>query len=138
MYTLHFCKVIDSINGIYDERIEKSKLPYFIDCYSLINHGKTREYWINNVEIIKNKDKETFNYVNDLDITIEGDKVIREYTIKECIPFLFSEVDCQEEYNLYIGLTNNVKVIVKESLEYLTIEFISDNIESFKNINLIK
>ena len=137
MYTLHFCKLIDKHKGIYDEKIEKSNLDHFINKYSLINHGETCEYWINNVEIIKNKDKETFNYINDINVNFKNGKIIREYAIKECIPFLFSDVDCREEYNLYIGSYDNIEVLVKDFLEYLTIEFVSDNLDTLNNITLL-
>lgn len=134
MYTLHFCKLIE--NNIYDERLEKIKMKDFINEYSLENKGDTCEYWINNLEIIKNKNSESFNYINDNDIKImKNGNIIREYITTECIPFLFSNVDCRDEYVLYVGLKDDLKILLKEFSDHITIEFISSNIDILNNIS---
>ena len=136
MYSIHLCRILDMEYGIYDEKIKKEKLEYFIDKYSLINNGETCEYWINNVEIIKNKNKETFNYITDIDIQYNDTFIIHEYLINECNPFLFYNVDIKEEYILYNGLNNDVRIILKEFSDYLTVEFISNDIDTLKTLNV--
>ena len=53
MYNYYFCSKID--DEIYDHKLDISHLPKLIDKYDLkyINHIK--EYWINNVQIISDK-----------------------------------------------------------------------------------
>ena len=142
MYSFHPCKVhlLRGDRGfqndlcMYDEKIDKGGLNDLIQKYSLLKKGKINEYWINNVEIIKQSNGEsTFNYVTDLSITYDPSKklIIREYKMEECIPFNFYTVDIQEEYILYQTIKDGIDILVKEYDEYLTLEYRSESMKSF-------
>ena len=44
----------------------------------------------------------------------------------ECDPFIFYESDIEEEYILYEGNNNGVKIELKEYPKYFTLEYISN------------
>jgi len=138
MYILHLCHLIDKENNIYDEKISKDKLEELVKKFSLINKGSTREYCINNVLIIKTKESETYEYITDTDIIYKNDSIIRNCQIDECIPFSFFNVDIQEDYILYSGLFHGIKVLLKEFIHYLTLEFMSPDLDLFNKYDLIE
>lgn len=137
MFSFHICKPIG--DDLYDEKININKLDYFIKEYSLIDHGEIKEYWINNVEILKNNQGSiSYHYIIDKSVIYDKIKniIIREYDIKNCNEFQFYNSDYEIDYRLYKSNINGIEILVKDFKLYLTIEYNSDNKNNiYENIN---
>ena len=128
MYSFHICNLID--NNIFDEKIDISLFNSYIKKYNLSNLGKRKEYWINNVEIIKNyKNIMSYNYINDINIYYENNILIRNYEIEECMPFQFHDTDSECEYDLYSSENNSITFELKKYDTYFTFEWKSNNLD---------
>ena len=129
MKKYNYCKKINSY--IYDEKIKKDKLNNLISKYNLINRGKYKDYWINNLLInISEKNDIKFNYINELNIKYIEPYLITEYEIIPCEPFNFYDVDYIDKYNLYNDKDNNF--LIYEYDNYFTIEFNDFMIKEFE------
>ena len=128
MYNYYFCSKID--DEFYDHKLDISYLPKLINKYDLkyINHIK--EYWINNVQIISDKDNIKFYKIIDKNIHYDNNYIQQEYQISNCDKFNFNESDLEEEYNLYENIINDIKIKVKKYDNFITLMY-----ESKKNID---
>lgn len=140
MFSFHKCILLGE--NIYNEKIDLKSLETLIKRYSLTKEGVFKEYWINNVEIIKKiEDIISYNYVNDLSINYdkENSMIVREYNCEKCIGFVFYDVDSEEEYIKYNSVINNINVILKCYDKYLTLEFLCDlKNDLYSNMHLVK
>ena len=131
MYKYYHCKLIN--DNFYKNKINLNKLSYLIKKYDLNLKYNVKEYWINNVLIISNKDDIKFYKINDKDIKFQNEYIIKSYDIYECIPFNFNKTHLEEEYILYENIINDIKVILKQYSEYISLEFESNNLINNNN-----
>ena len=131
MYKYYYCKLIN--NNFYNSKINLNKLSYLIKNYNLNFKSSIKEYWINNIQIISDKNSIKFNKIIDKNIKYENEYLIKEYNINGCTPFNFNEIHLEEEYVLYENIINDVKIILKKYLKYITLEFESDNLINNNN-----
>ena len=140
MFSFHRCYELQ--DNIYDEKINKNILDQLITRYSLIKEGSFKEYWINNVEIIKTENEIiSYNYINDLSITYDKEYslLIREYECEKCQYFSLYNVDYETKYDSYKSILGNITVMVKCYDNYLTLEFICSRKEDlYGNVYLVK
>ena len=125
MYNYYFCSKID--NEFYNHKLNISHLPILIDKYNLkyINHIK--EYWINNIQIISNKNNIQFNKIIDINISYKNNYIKQEYQISNCDKFNFNGIDLDDEYNLYENILDNIKIKVKKYDNFITLIYESKN-----------
>jgi hypothetical protein len=138
MYKYYYCKHIN--DKFYDSKININNLSSLIDKYNLELKKHIKEYWINNVQVISNKDNIEFYKISDKEIKYENNYIIQEYIIENCQPFNFNDVHSEEEYILYENTINNIKIILKKYTEYITLEFKSENLinnDNFLYYNII-
>ena len=131
MYNYYYYKLNNY--KFYYNKINLNKLSYLIKKYDLNLKYNVKEYWINNVLIISNKDNIKFYKINDKDIKFQNEYIIKSYDINECISFNFNNTDLEEEYILYENIINDIKVILKQYSEYITLEFESNNLINNNN-----
>ena len=131
MYKYYYCNLIN--DNFYNNKINLNKLSYLIKKYDLNLKNNIKEYWINNVLIISNKNDIKFYKINDKDIKFQNEYIIKSYDINECISFNFNNTDLEEEYILYENIINDIKVILKQYSEYITLEFESNNLINNNN-----
>ena len=131
MYKYYYCNLIN--DNFYNNKINLNKLSYLIKKYDLNFKNNIKEYWINNVLIISNKDDIKFYKINDKDIKFQNEYIIKSYDINECISFNFNNTDLEEEYILYENIINDIKVILKQYSEYISLEFESNNLINNNN-----
>ena len=110
MYKYYYCKLIN--DNFYNNKINLNKLSYLIKKYDLNLKYNVKEYWINNVLIISNKNDIKFYKINDKDIKFQNEYIIKSYDINECISFNFNNTDSEEEYILYENIIIDIKVIL--------------------------
>ena len=125
MYNYYFCSKID--DEFYDHKLDISYLPKLINKYDLkyINHIK--EYWINNVQIISDKNNIQFNKIIDINISYKNNYIEQEYQISNCVKFNFNKSDLEDEYNLYENIIDNIKIKVKKYDNFITLTDESKN-----------
>ena len=126
MYNYYFCSEIN--DEFYDHKLDKNKLKYFIDRYKLISKGSVKEYWLNNVNILSNDDSLSFRKIIDNIISYDNNYIIHNYDINECTIFNFYESHLEDEYILYEKIYDNIKIIIKEYTDYITLHYESENI----------
>jgi len=133
MFLYHYCKKIN--NDTFDEKIPFSKLNDLIEKFKLKESYHIKEYWMNNVQIINKRDKLTFTYIEDLDISYDekNNFLIQEYIETPCKSFNFYETDLEDNYLLYENIINDITVYLKKYNNYLSVEFICDNKEKFND-----
>ena len=125
MYNYYYCNELK--DNFYENKIDFKKLNFLIDKYKLIDEGTHKEYWINNILIISNKNTIEFKKIIDEEIKYENNYLIQKYEEKECIPFNFNESHSEDEYILYTNILNNIKIHLKKYDNYITIQYISEN-----------
>mgnify|MGYP001484503436 CR=1 FL=1 len=125
MYNYYFCSKID--DEFYNHKLDISHLPKLIDKYDLkyINHIK--EYWINNVQIISDKNNIQFNKIIDINISYKNNYIKKKYQISNCDKFNFNKSDLEDEYNLYENIINDIKIKVKKYDNFITLMYESKN-----------
>lgn len=131
MYNYYYCKKLR--DNLYESKIDSEKLTSLIDKYKLINKGIFKEYWINNVFITSAEKTITFKKIIDEEIKYENNYLIQKYEEKECIPFNFYESHSEDEYILYTNILNNIRIQLKKYDNYITIQYISENIINIDN-----
>ena len=137
MYTLSF--ITEVKDGIYNLQLPLSMKEGIIEQYNLNKLGKIKEYWINNVKISSDRSRIIFNYINDKSNIYKEEQciLIQEYDIKECPCFSFYKTDIEDIYLLYETIINNVKIQLREYQEYLTLDYICEDLSNFEDINNI-
>ena len=125
MFNYYFCFKVD--DEFYDNKLNISHLSKLIDKYDLkyINHIK--EYWINNVQIISDKNNICFYKIIDKNISYNNNYIHQEYLISNCDKFNFNGSDLEEEYNLYENIINDIKIKVKKYDNFITLVYESKN-----------
>ena len=131
MYNYYYCNELK--DNFYENKIDFKKLNFLIDKYELIDEGTHKEYWINNILIISNKNTIEFKKIIDEEIEYENNYLIQKYEEKECIPFNFNESHSEESYILYENTINDIKIQLKKYDNYITIQYISENIINIDN-----
>ena len=131
MYKYYNCKLISK--NLYNSKIGLDKLTYLIEKYDLRKKNSIKEYWINNIQIISDKNNVKFNKIIDKNIRYDNEYLIQEYNIDECEPFNFNEIHLEEEYVLYENIISDIKIILKKYLGYITLEFESKNLINNNN-----
>ena len=131
MYKYYYCELISS--HFYNSKISLNKLSYLIEKYGLNLKSDVKEYWINNIQIISDKNNVKFNKVIDKNIRYDNEYLIQEYNIDGCEPFNFNEIHLEEEYVLYENIISDIKIILKKYLGYTTLEFESKNLINNNN-----
>ena len=132
MYNYYFCSKIN--DEFYDHKLDKNKLQYFIDRYKLISKGSVKEYWLNNVNILSNDDSLSFRKIIDNIISYDNNYIIHNYDINECTIFNFYESHLEDEYFLFERICDNIKIIIKQYDEYITLHYESENIINNKKL----
>ena len=138
MYKYYYCKHIN--DNFYNSKININNLSSLIDKYNLVLKNYIKEYWINNVQIISNKNNIEFYKINDKEIKYKNNYIIQEYNIEDCSPFNFNGAHMEDEYILYENIINNIKIILKKYDNYITLEFQSENLinnDKFLYYNII-
>ena len=130
MYNYYFCSKIN--DEFYDHKLDLNKLSYLINKYDLKCKNKVKEYWINNVYIISD-DTLSFYKIIDNNINYDNNYLIHNYDKKSCNPFNFHEANMEDEYILYDNTINNIKIIVKEYDDYITLHYECENIINNNN-----
>tara|TARA_Y100000996_G_C22398703_1_gene592234 strand:+ start:258 stop:659 length:402 start_codon:yes stop_codon:yes gene_type:complete len=130
-----------------DENIYNIKIPLkeknkIIEQFNLNGPQETKEYWINNVCILSDKNSRQFYYINDKEIQRDEKNKMLIHNFDKCMckVFSFFHVDSEEEYLLYTNEIDNVIVSLKEFNDYLTLDFNCKELSTFnslKNINNI-
>ena len=69
MYNYYYCNKLKE--NFYENKINLNELDFMIDKYKLINEGFHKEYWINNISIISNKNTIEFKKIIDKEIKYE-------------------------------------------------------------------
>ena len=131
MYTYYYSELIDT--NFYDNKININKLDIIIKKYDLLYKGFLKEYWINNILIISSSKTIKFKKIIDDEIKYEQNYLIHKFIEKECKPFNFYETHTEEKYELYESNINNIKILCKKYDEYITLQFISENIININN-----
>jgi ribosomal protein S17E len=131
MYKYYYCKHIK--DNFYDIKININKLSYLIKKYDLEFNSSVKEYWMNNVKIVSDKNNINFYKICDKNIKYENEYLIQEYTSKVTEPFNFNETHLEDEYILYDNTINNIKIILKKYTDYITLEFESNNLINNNN-----
>ena len=121
--------------NIYDIQYPLLEKELLINKYNLKKSGLTKEYWINNTKIISNQIRTTFNYINDLSVDYDNKTMVLFCKCEriECDPFIFYESDIEEEYILYENIVDDIIIQMKDYNEYLTIEYICEEVNQFNN-----
>ena len=138
MYNYYYCDKLN--NKFYNQKININNLPSLINKYKLINKGIIKEYWINNVKIISNKDDIKFYKVIDKNISYKNNYLIQEYDQYDMNSFNFYETHLENEYILYKNTIEDIDIFLKKYDDYITIEFCSKNLinnDNFLCYNII-
>ena len=132
MYNYYFCSEIN--DEFYDHKLDINKLEYLIDKYKLIKKGLVKEYWLNNVHIVSDDGNLSFRKIIDNTIGYSNNYLIHDYDINECVIFNFYESHLEDEYMLYENTVDNIKIIIKQYDEYITLHYESENIINNKKL----
>ena len=111
MYKYYYCKHIK--DNFYDIKININKLSHLIKKYDLEFNSSVKEYWLNNIKIVSDKNNVNFYKIYDKNIKYENEYLIQEYTSKVTESFNFNETHLEDEYILYDNTINNIKIILK-------------------------
>lgn len=135
MFLFHQCQKIDE--NTFNEKIPLQDIDFYIEKYKLNKKGQEKEYWINNLRIISNENKDlNFTFFKDIEIYHENNFLIQEYEKFNCNPYNFYNVEHEENYEKYENIINDVEVILKKFEGFFTICFSSNNKENFKDFFL--
>ena len=126
MYNYYYCSKINET--FFNHKIDYDKLSYFINKYDLTYKNMIKEYWINNVNIISNDNNLSFYKIIDGSIQYDNNYLIHNYDKKKCNPFNFYESHLEDEYELYENITDDIKIILKKYIDYITLHYESENI----------
>ena len=121
MYNYYFCFKID--NDFYNHKLDISYLSKLISKYDLIYINHFKEYWINNVQIISDKNNIQFYRIIDNNINYNNNYILVEYNRTNCDKFNFNETDLEEEYILYENIINDIKIKVKKYDNFITLMY---------------
>ena len=135
MYLITQISSLDQ-NNIYNIQIPLRDKNKIIQKYGLLEKGKIKEYWINNVNIISNQNNLIFQYINDISANYDkkNEILIQEYTLIPCIAFSFYTPDIEEEYYLYESIVDDSRIRLKEFNNYLTLELSCNNLSDITKI----
>jgi len=131
MYNYYYCNILK--DNFYENKINLNKLNIIIKKYKLIEKGFIKEYWINNILIISNKNIISFKKIIDKEIKYDNNYLIQQYEEQKCIPFNFQKCHSEDEYILYENIINNIQIQLKKYDNYITLHFISENIINIDN-----
>ena len=134
MFIIHICKQLT--DNSYDCKLEKSKKNEICNKYHLENKGVNKEYWENNVCILLSDNSRSFNYIEDISFSYNNEKnyLLREISMKPCIPYNFYAVNHEESYILYESEVDNMIVKLKEYGTYLILTFQMENITHLEEL----
>lgn len=131
MYKYYYCKYIK--NNFYNNKININKLSYLIKKYDLKFISSIKEYWLNNIKIISDKNNINFYKIYDKNINYYNEYLIHEYLLENSEPFNFNKTNLEEEYILYENTINDIKIILKKYIDYITLEFETNNLINNNN-----
>jgi len=131
MYKYYYCKYIK--NNFYNNKININKLSYLIKKYDLKFISPIKEYWLNNIKIISDKNNINFYKIYDKNINYYNEYLIHEYLLENSEPFNFNKTNLEEEYILYENTINDIKIILKKYIDYITLEFKTNNLINNNN-----
>jgi len=131
MYKYYYCKYIK--NNFYNNKININKLSYLIKKYDLKFISPIKEYWLNNIKIISDKNNINFYKIYDKNINYYNEYLIHEYLLENSEPFNFNKTNLEEEYILYENTINDIKIILKKYIDYITLEFETNNLINNNN-----
>ena len=131
MYKYYYCKHIK--DNFYNMKINIDKFSYLIKKYDLKFMSYIKEYWLNNIKIISDKNNINFYKIYDKNIKYENQYLIQEYLCNISAPFNFNETHLEDEYILYENTINDIKIILKKYIDYITLEFESNNLINNNN-----
>ena len=131
MYNYYYCKYIK--NNFYNNKININKLSYLIKKYDLKFISPIKEYWLNNIKIISDKNNINFYKIYDKNINYYNEYLIHEYLLENSEPFNFNKTNLEEEYILYENTINDIKIILKKYIDYITLEFETNNLINNNN-----
>lgn len=131
MYKYYYCKYIK--NNFYNNKININKLSYLIKKYDLKFISPIKEYWLNNIKIISDKNNINFYKIYDKNINYYNEYLIHEYLLENSEPFNFNKTHLEEEYILYENTINDIKIILKKYIDYITLEFETNNLINNNN-----
>ena len=123
-------------NNNYDIKHDFKDINDFKNRYNLNNRGYEKEYWINNLRIIKNDSEMNFNFIKDLNISKQNKFLVQEYEEFNCEKFNFYKTDTEESYEKYSNKINDVNILLKKYKDFFTIEFYCDNKTKFNDFFL--
>ena len=124
------------MNGdIYNIRIPYTRKNELKLIFNLEEKGRNKEYWINNLYIMSDLIRINYLYRIDKSVLFDTERrlIINNYDEIECIPFNFYNVDSEEEYILYENIVDDIIIQMKDYNEYLTIEYICEEVNQFNN-----
>lgn len=126
MYHYMSCKKINDF--MYDLRIDTSEINSIIKKHNLHYRGDFKEYNINDIQIISDKQKLTFLKIHQEDISYNEEKEYLQCTIlKESIEsFSFYNTDEEKSYKLYESNQKDISILIKVFKDYCLFEYITD------------
>tara|TARA_Y100000389_G_scaffold204626_1_gene258437 strand:+ start:593 stop:877 length:285 start_codon:yes stop_codon:yes gene_type:complete len=74
-----------------------------------------------------------FYKIYDKNIKYNNEYLIKEYDLKNCIPFNFNDSHLEEEYILYVNIINNIKIVLKKYNDYISLEFETNDLINNNN-----
>ena len=128
------------INDIfYDIKIDKKYKLRILQLFSLEKNEEVKEYWENNVQVIATKYDLSFQYIEDIHISIDerNKLLIQECKVKECIKYNLYKVNQEENYILYKKEIDDITVLLKEYENHLELLFMCNEKECFYNKKII-
>ena len=76
---------------------------------------------------------EAFYKIYDKNINYYSEYLIHEYLLENSEPFNFNKTNLEEEYILYENTINDIKIILKKYIDYITLEFETNNLINNNN-----
>ena len=135
MFIIYYCN--GKLNDMsYDIKVNKEEKDKLIHRYSLDRKGDYKELWENNVCITLSKDKQKFQYIEDISCSFKKNKLIQEVVFKECLPYNFYKVHQEDIYQLYEKSIGDVVVQLKEYDTHLTLSTLCNHLTNFYELDI--
>jgi len=137
MFMIYNCSYeIDRLS--YNLRNDKKDINTIIQKYSLSKKGFYKELWENNTRITISGNERLFHSITDINYSYDksNNKLIHELSISDCQPYNFYKVDQEDIYELYENTIKNVKIQLREYIDYFILIYLCDTIDDFNQLKV--
>ena len=138
MFIIYNCPYeIDKLS--YNLRNDKKDIDTIIQKYSLLKRGLYKELWENNTRITISGNERLFHSITDINYSYDKDNknLIHELSINDCQPYNFYKVEQEEIYELYDNTIKNVKIQLREYIDYFILIYLCDTIDDFNQLKIL-